>query len=208
MGVQSGSVRSWTRSRSAEPLLTRARLSLRKPRLALGVLLDDPVPGLKVCARQAQQSQSSAGQPSEEKHLRRGEKLSAGGSLGFYRLWADPRGNFSVSLTSFPKKPLKERKWERQKKPMVLSGTSSLCFGPCKTTEGPDTSGLFYFPSRWVHFIYVTLLNTLACTMSCAVCQWRKWNKAELARTSWGLFQELAKPGCVFSLFNLPTVLY
>lgn len=37
---------------------------------------------------------------------------ASGGSLGLCRLWADPRGNFSVSLTSFPKKPLKKRENE------------------------------------------------------------------------------------------------
>lgn len=116
MGIQCRSVRLCTGSRSAEQMLTRARSFLRKPGSGTGNPVGWPCAsadaprGFRVCARQAEQSQSTVLQGRLQKRsIWWGEKLSAGGSLGFCRLWADPRGNFSVSLTSFPKKPLKKR---------------------------------------------------------------------------------------------------
>lgn len=97
----------------------------------------------------AEPKHSSAVQASEEKHPWMKKAVSRRISVwGFadFELTNSPRGSFSVSLTSFPKKSLKREKMRDREKSKPLTGTYSLCFRPCKMTEGPVTTVLLYIP--------------------------------------------------------------
>lgn len=149
----------------------------------------------------------------QKRSIHRGKAVSRRMSVWCFvdfELIYSSRGNFSASLTSFPKKPLKtgkmrETEIERRNQSFWLAPPPSALDLVKRLKVLAHLGSYISHKSECISF--VTLLNTLARTMSCAVCQWRKWNKSRAGRNAiravprpskvWLHFQEVIQsPHC------------